>query len=169
MVKIAITGPESTGKTTLAKNLAKQYKTVWVPEYARNYLENTKGVYCQSDLHPILQGQLALEKEKEKKAVRFLFCDTDPLVIWVWSMVKYKQVDPRIEAILQHHTYDLYLLTYPDLPWENDPLRENENRLIAIFEIYLKKLKTLGYQYAIISGKDEMRKQKAVNELKRFD
>lgn len=152
MLKIAITGPESTGKTALAQHLAEHYDTVWVPEYSRNYLKKTNGLYSEKDLTHILKGQIDAENEQCTKANRFLFCDTDPLVIWIWSKVKFGSVSQKIEEALRNHTYDFYLLNYPDLSWEKDELRESEGRLNELFEMYLQKLKQLGSPYAVISG-----------------
>jgi NadR type nicotinamide-nucleotide adenylyltransferase len=169
MYKIAITGPESTGKTTLAKQLAEHYNTVWVPEYSRVFLKKTTGKYTEKDLVQILNGQLDIEKNLIEKANKFLFCDTDPLVIWIWSMVKYGYVDPQIENALKNHNYDFYLLTYPDLPWENDEFRESENRLTDIYKIYLEKLNALKYPYEVISGNGNSRLKSAINILKSLE
>lgn len=169
MFKIAITGPESTGKTALAKQLADHYKTVWVPEYSREYLKQTKGLYHEKDLVQILEGQIEAENKLITKANKFLFCDTDPLVIWIWSKVKYGKVDPRIEKALQDQKYDLYLLTRPDLPWERDKLRESEGLLNQHFEIYLQKLEEFDFPYVIISGNGNDRLKCAVDSLKRFE
>ena len=169
MYKIAITGPESTGKSTLAKQLAEHYNTVWVPEYAREYLLRTNGLYSEKDLLPILKGQIDAENKMIQQAHNFLFCDTDPLVIWVWSMVKYGRVNPEIEDALNKHNYDFYLLTYPDLAWEKDKLRESEGQLMELFNLYLKKIKMLKYPFIIIKGNGDNRFQHAIKALKRFD
>lgn len=169
MYKIAITGPESTGKSTLAKQLADHFKTLWVPEYSRKFLEQTDGKYTRKDLLSILEGQLDAENKLIKKANKFLFCDTDPLVIWIWSKVKYGKVDPVIENALHHHKYDLYLLMYPDLAWEKDKLRESEGFLLQLFELYLKKLDSLKYPFEIIRGVGGNRLQNVVDVLKKID
>ena len=169
MLKIAITGPESTGKTALAKQLANHYKTVWVPEYSREYLEKTDGKYIEKDLVQILEGQLDAENKLITKTNRFLFCDTDPLVIWVWSKVKYGKVDQRIEKTLRDHRDDFYLLTSPDLPWIKDKLRESEGELNELFEMYLNKLDELGRSYAVISGSGTDRLKCAIDALNKFD
>ena len=168
MFKIAITGPESTGKTALAEQLADHYKTVWVPEYSREYLEKTNGLYSEKDLLPILEGQINAETKMVSKADKFLFCDTDPLVIWIWSKVKFGHVDKQIEKALKDHQYDFYLLTQPDIPWEKDKLRESEGRLNELFEMYLKKLTELGHPYAVISGSGSDRLNCAFEALNRF-
>jgi nicotinamide riboside kinase len=83
-------------------------------------------------------------------------------------MVKYGYVDPQIENALKNHNYDFYLLTYPDLPWENDEFRESENRLTDIYKIYLEKLNALKYPYEVISGNGNSRLKSAINVLKNF-
>ena len=169
MLKIAITGPESTGKTALAKQLADHYSTDWVPEYSRKYLERTKGSYSEKDLVHILEGQINAENKLDPKANDFLFCDTDPLVIWVWSKVRFGKVDQRIEDALHEHKYDFYLLTKPDLLWEKDDLRESEGKLNELFDIYLKKLTELGHPYAVIKGRGSDRLKCAIEALERFE
>ena len=169
MLKIAITGPESTGKAALAKQLADHYKTVWVPEYSRIYLERTNGLYSEKDLLSILEGQIDNEQKLITKANKFLFCDTDPLVIWIWSKVKFGKVNPIIEKVLQDHKYDLYLLTHPDLPWEKDDLRESEGKLNELFEMYLKKLTELGHPYAVVTGSGSDRLKNAIETIDRFE
>ena len=168
MLKIAITGPESTGKTALAEQLANHYKTVWVPEYAREYLEKTNGFYSEKDLLLILEGQIDVENRQNTKAIKFLFCDTDPLVIWIWSKVKYGRIDQKIEDALHDYKYDFYLLTKPDIPWEKDDLRESEGKLVELFEMYLKKLTELGHPFAVISGSGKDRLNYAIDALNRF-
>jgi NadR type nicotinamide-nucleotide adenylyltransferase len=165
MYKIAVTGPESTGKSTIAKQLAVHYNTLWVPEYARDFLEKTNGNYTEKNLVQILNGQVESENSMILKANKFLFCDTDPLVIWVWSKVKYGRVDPHIEMALNNHKYDFYLLMYPDLPWEKDKLRESEDKLIEHYNIYLNKLNALKLPYKVISGNGIDRFYSAINIL----
>ncbi len=158
MLKIAITGPESSGKTTLAKALSKHFDCPWVPEYARKYLSKKEGVYSQEDLNSILKGQLELEEKLTIKNAPFIFCDSDPLVLWIWSNVKFSNVSSEInEAWLNHH-YDLYLLLYPDLKWEFDPLRENKNDRMELFSLYQEKLKSSRRSYVIIKGEDKLNK-----------
>jgi len=91
--KIAITGPESTGKSELAKKLAKHYNTVWVPEFSREYIDNINRPYDYDDIIEIAKGQLNREKEAEKKANKFLFCDTELIVAKIWSEFKYSIIN----------------------------------------------------------------------------
>lgn len=123
--KIAIIGPESTGKSSLAEALGRELKTVWVPEYAREYLEDLDQPYTQQDLLNIAKGQLQAEDALLTKADRFLICDTDLYVIKVWAEHKYNTCDNWIlQQIAQRH-YDLHILNYIDTDWQYDPLREH--------------------------------------------
>ena len=125
ILKIAIVGPESTGKSSLAEQLAVHYNTLWVPEYARAYLDKLSHPYTESDLLDIARGQLAMESSLSKKASRYLFCDTNLHVIKIWSEYKYKRCHTEILRNLHNDNYALHLLTNIDLPWEYDPQREH--------------------------------------------
>jgi len=161
LFKIAITGPESTGKSILSQELAGHYHTLWVPEYARIYLMQSAGKYNYDDLLKIARGQVRSEHAVEPLAERILFSDTELLVIKIWSEVKFGKCHPWIEEHLRKQTYDLYLLMNIDLPWEFDPLRENPENREFLFELYKSKLETLGVNYRIISGVGEERFQQA--------
>jgi len=124
MLKIGIVGPESTGKSELAMQLAAHYKCNWVKEYAREFLEKLKRYYIYDDLKRMAQGQIQLEDEALKEKKDFLFCDTTLMVIKVWSQFKYNKVDDWILNEYQNRKYDFYLLCDIDLQWQYDPLRE---------------------------------------------
>lgn len=165
--KIVITGPESSGKTTLAQQLATHYATQWVPEYARSYLEQLGRPYHQEDLLAIARGQATAEDRKKLEAVQYLFCDTGLEVIKIWSMVKYGKIDQRLKHLLDNHSYSAYLLCRPDLDWAPDPLRETpklEDRL-ELFELYEKELHQSRIPWITISGRNETRLQLAVEGI----
>lgn len=150
MIKIAITGPESSGKTSLAKDLANYYKTDWIPEYARTYLLKNGLNYSKEDLDKIAIGQVELWKNAKTKDI--LFYDTEMLVMKIWSEVKYKTVSETIKNLLKEQKFDFYLLCSPDIPWKEDPLRENSSNRDELFELYLKELKTNNLPFDIIKG-----------------
>jgi NadR type nicotinamide-nucleotide adenylyltransferase len=152
MIRVSITGPESTGKSWLAENLARKYQTVWVPEYAREFLGKTGGHYSYKDVLSIAQGQLEFEKALENKAESILFSDTDSIVTRIWCEVKYGKVHPWILDAAENHRYDLYLLCNIDLPWQFDPLREHPEMRKQLFDRYLEVLKEMNLNYRIISG-----------------
>lgn len=152
ILKVAITGPESTGKSVLAEQLAASFKTAWVPEYAREFLEKLGRPYEEHDIADIARGQLNQERIMKSYANRYLFCDTDMLVTKIWSDVKYSRCDPWIEHAVNSHRYDLHLLCDIDLPWEYDPLREHPGQRQFLFDIYLEELTTRKFPFAVIRG-----------------
>ncbi len=161
--KIVVLGGESTGKSTLCEQLAHQYNTVWVREFARTYLEHLGRDYVQDDLLTIAEGQIASEEEQLKKAHDFLFCDTDLHVIKVWSEYKYSHVDEVIQEIIRSRRYDAYILTSPDFPWQEDPLREHPEPELRtyFFNVYLELIRKTGLPYCIVEGNEEDRKKTA--------
>jgi len=153
MVKrVAITGSESTGKSMLSKQLAEHYQTAWVPEYAREYLDQLGRSYEEEDLLAIALGQLNLEKNVETQTGRYLFSDTELLVVKIWSDVKYKRCDPRILEMLEAQQYDLYLLCYIDIPWEYDPQREHPHLREHLFNLYHDEMLERNWNFRIVSG-----------------
>ncbi len=160
MQKIVLTGPESSGKTTLARALAEAYRLPVVPEYARTYLEGRKD-YSFEDLVAIARGQIDLEQKNLDTNSQHLLCDTDLLTIIIWSEVKFGRVDPWIVQQWQSQPARMYLLLYPDIPWIDDPLRENPDDRHELFAIYENMLVQNHCPYYIISGDHEERLQRA--------
>jgi NadR type nicotinamide-nucleotide adenylyltransferase len=150
--KIAITGPESTAKSALAKALAEYYNTRWVPEYSREYLSKISKEYTYDDILAIAKGQVNSEEKLLLKATKYLFCDTDMMVCKIWCEEKYGKCHPWIIEQLENPTYDLYLLCNTDIPWEPDPLRENPNDRDRLFELYHTELCERDYPFAIVEG-----------------
>lgn len=170
MFKIVITGPESTGKSTLTKQLATYFKVDMVTEYARGYLQKLDRDYNQKDLTEIAKGQIHLEDEAMKTNSRFIVFDTSLEVIKIWSEFKYQSCDAFITNSLQERQPDLYLLMKPDLPWKPDPLRENPFDREALLELYKKELKLSNVPFIEINGKDEKRFEMAKTTIKKvFD
>ena len=170
LVKIVLFGPESTGKTTLSIQLAKHYNTVWVQEYARPYLQkvwNQERRTCQQkDILPLAFGQIALENRLAKRADKVLICDTDLLETKVYSSAYYGGfVDPILEKAATENTYNLYLLTYIDTPWEADDLRDRPEQRLEMFEAFQKALDQHHRPYLLLKGDKESRLKKAVEAI----
>lgn len=170
IVKVVLLGPESTGKTTLSQQLARHYNTVWVPEYAREYLQkkwNDERKTCEpKDLLPIAEGQMRLENELAKKATNILICDTDLLETKVYSEAYYVGAcDPVLEKYALQNTYDLYLLTYIDIPWEADDLRDKPTERKEMFTYFKDTLEKYGKNFIILKGNKKDRLEKAVNHI----
>jgi NadR type nicotinamide-nucleotide adenylyltransferase len=169
-IKVVLFGPESTGKTTLASQLARHYNSVWVREYARRYLQdkwNYERKTCEpEDLLPIAVGQMKLENELTQKTDSVLICDTDLLETKVYSEAYYVGTcDPTLEKYALENTYDLYFLTYIDTPWEADDLRDKpyeRERMFKAFEDALIKHKR---PYVLLKGSKNERLQEAVKHI----
>ena len=164
-IKIAIVGPESTGKSTIAPELAKHYNTVFVPEYAREYCSKLTEPCTWQDEINMFRGQLGLEKELEKKANRILICDTTFLTVKIWSDYMFGKTPEEVLDELPRHPYDLYLLMDIDLPWEDDPLRDFPHLREYFMEVWRKELESLNARYVTISGNDSLRLQRAVDTI----
>jgi len=159
---VTIVGPECTGKTELSLYLADYFKTACVPEYARAYLNKLNHAYDTSDLTKIAHGQIRLEEEWIHDANKILICDTNLLVIKVWSEYKYKTCDPEILKLMQGRKYDLILLTNIDIPWEDDPQREHP------MTIYRTETIATGIPVVEISGDRDARHKKAVEAIQQL-
>lgn len=164
MIKISITGPESTGKSWLAKKLASHYHTLWVPEYAREYLQTIDRPYSYDDILLIAQKQSELEDMAATKT-ELLFCDTDFSVAYVWCTVKYSKCHNWIAEKVNANLYSLFLLCDVDLPWQYDPLRENPDNRSELFVIYENLMVKNNCNYRIINGKGKTRLQNAINAV----
>jgi len=163
--KIAVTGPESTGKTSLTKELALHYNDVWVPEFARDYIELLNRPYNEQDLQSIAEGQIKTYKEKLLQAKNFIFSDTELLVIKIWYENAYKHCPQWILDAIERQKYDLYLLCNIDLPWTYDPQREHPHLRKYFFNLYKKELEKYQWNYVVISGDGHERTKMAMNEI----
>lgn len=163
--RIAITGPECTGKSRLAMDLAAYYKTVWVPEYARDYLAKLGRKYQFSDLLNIARKQYRMEEELARKAHTYLFCDTDFTVLKIWSEDKFKSCDPWIVEMFRTHIYDLYFLMDIDMTWIYDPQREDPDRREYLMNWYKKELDDLAVTYCVVNGFGKKRFINAISHL----
>lgn len=167
ILKITLYGPESTGKTTLAKQLAEHYKTEWIPEFAREYLQekwNKSQQICEEhDLLPIAIGQTKLENEGLNEANKILFSDTCLMVTKVFSDIYYGQTNPLLEKAAKKHKYDLFILTDVDVPWEKDDLRDSPSKRKESFDIFEDALIKYNKPYLTLSGSKDKRLQKAIS------
>ena len=167
IIKIALFGPESTGKTTLAIQLAEHFKTAWAPEFARDYLqekwEKSSQICDVNDMLPIAYGQTKLENDSLSVANKFLFCDTNLLVTKVFSEVYYNFCDPLLEKAALKHEYDLFFLTNIDVPWEKDDLRDKPEGRESVFAVFKQTLIDNNKPFITLSGDKDLRLNKAVS------
>lgn len=161
MTRISITGPESTGKSWLAEQLAEHYQTAWVSEYARKYLEEINRPYTYNDILVIARNQLK-EENMAAKNTDLLFCDTDFCVTSIWCKVKYGKCHKWITDKLEQNNYGFYLLCDIDLPWQYDPLREHPEMRAELFGMYRDLLQFHRFNFKIVSGTGQERLQNAI-------
>jgi len=163
--RIAIVGPESTGKTTLAMQLAQHYNTEFVPEYARNYIDKLERPYNVDDITEIAKQQMKSEDEIALKAGNLLFCDTDLIVTKIWAEHKYGYCPEWILSSLMSRKYSLYLLCNIDIPWQPDPQREHPHLREHLFEKYQMELASQTTPYIVISGLGNTRTANAIKAV----
>ena len=155
MFKVGIIGPESTGKSTLAQYLATRYEGLFVAEHARVYLEeraHERGsayAYTREDVLRIAQYQVEQLRELSKQE-GVAFFDTELIITKVWLEHKYGECPAFVEEALHQYPMDVYLLCYPDLAWEPDPVRENPNIREYLFEWYEREVQALDVPYYIV-------------------
>jgi len=180
--KVVIIGPESTGKSTLCKQLAAHYQTLWCPEFARKYLLEHGMDYSYDDLLTIAKGQIELEEQYEKAMGNrqlakessshfplptphsLLFIDTDMWVMKIWCEFVFGKCHQFILDQIAARKYDLYLLCNIDLPWIKDELREYPDLEIRrqLYSIYRKEMQHQSTPWVEISGSHEERLEKAI-------
>lgn len=168
IIRVILTGPESTGKSTLAKQLATHFQTNYVPEYARQYIDELNRPYSYEDILHIAKGQKRQEEQLVQTAHQYLFCDTGILVTKIWCEYVYGKchdwiIEQLEEQQKQKNAY--YLLMDIDIPWIADKQRQNPHDRKELFDRYEQELKTMGAVYHIISGTFEERLNQAIERL----
>ncbi|MFT4682990.1 MAG: nicotinamide riboside kinase [Flavobacteriales bacterium] len=153
MLKIGITGPESSGKSTLSMELSQALNCSYLPEFARFYLQEQQAEYTLEDLNTIIEGQIEwIKTSLSHSKASYLICDTEFLVLDVWEEVRFGSCSLALYGAKKQLPFDLILLCFPDIPWEEDPLRESNGELDWLFEKYLEKTKASGTQFVVIKG-----------------
>jgi len=160
---VVITGPECSGKTTLARQLAQSLGEPWVPEFARKYLSTINRPYVQQDLLEITKGQLQAIEESIQSSKKWLISDTGPEVIQIWHRDKFGPEPPELTALAAAFKPTIYLLCKPDIPYVPDPLREDPLRRDELFERYVELLQSKNVQ--VMSGGAEKRLMDALRVI----
>ena len=176
--KVVIIGPESTGKSTLCKQLAEHYNTIWVKEYAREYLLKNGTTYSFENLLDIAKGQIASEesgvrnweeanKSKIDNLKSTIFIDTNMYVMKVWCEFVFEKCHHWILNRIVERKYDLYLLCNVDLPWVKDELREYPDLKTRekLYKNYKDIMVNQNVPWVDISGSYEERLQKAITAV----
>ena len=167
MTKVIVTGPESSGKTTLCKQLSEQFKIPFTEEFSRKYIDNLDREYLQEDLVIIAKEQLKNEQLTRSNKQLSLH-DTDLITLKIWSEYKYGNCNDWIISQIEKQKQEerFYFLCSPDIPWESDPQRENPHNRDELFEIYKVELEQLGHNYFILEGQKRLENSiKKITEL----
>lgn len=168
LIKIAVVGPESTGKSTVTKALAKHFNAFWVPEYARYYCESLTTPCTLQDETNMFYGQVALEKAVETLVENgLLFCDTTFLTVKIWSDYQLGETPEVVLEALKKHSYDFYILLKNDIPWEDDPLRDFKGKSDYFMGVWRKELGALQANYVEVGGLTD-RVENAINAVNKF-
>jgi NadR type nicotinamide-nucleotide adenylyltransferase len=169
IICVALTGAESTGKSTLAKQLAEHYQTVYVPEYAREYVSALDGPYTYADVEHIGRTQISQKQDCEIKANRIFFLDTYLIITRVWFDVVFQKHPDWIDEELNQKTVDLYLLCDTDITWEDDPVRENGGEMREnLMQRYREELVAWNCTFRLVSGIGNERLQNAIDQVDTF-
>ena len=168
MKKIVVLGPESTGKTTLCHELQKKLKAVFLPEFARSYVEQIHRAYTYEDVELIAKQQVknlrkAISENSEKE---FLVMDTFLIVTKVWFLHVFDRCPAWIQTELENAQIDFFLLLKPDIPWIDDPVRENPHIREYLYDWYKRELDKIGASYAEIDGIGNIRTKRAMKAIK---
>jgi NadR type nicotinamide-nucleotide adenylyltransferase len=151
--RICLLGAESTGKTTLAAALARRFQTVWVPEYARAYLEAGRPLTEPAHFEDIARGQVESEDKLAREANRLLFCDTNLLATQVWCEHYAGSCPNTIATMAASRTYDLYLLCdVAGMPWVADSIRDCPDLRTTFHDRFRRELEERRLPYVVLTG-----------------
>jgi len=167
-MRIVLTGAECSGKSQLCAELAEMTHSRWVPEYAREYLEKHGANYSYQDFIKILDGHRRRQAEALHINAELVFLDTDLINFQVWAERKYDKVPPALLSLEESTAGKIYFVCYPDLEWEDDPLRENRAFQLEIYHRHLELVKQFKRPYKIIKGQGKDRLRKALDVLQDF-
>ncbi len=168
--RVILTGAESTGKSTLAKQLAEHYNTVYMPEYARTYIENLNRDYNYEDVVHIAKMQIEFEKAFLFKSNGYFFIDTGLIITKVWFQEVFQKFPDWLDDAILKYLPDFYLICDIDLPWEKDIVRENgtlEKRKY-LMNRYIEEIKKYSVKFGVVSGQADKRLQNAIKIIEQI-
>jgi len=158
VTRVAILGGESTGKSTLAAAVAAHYKTIWVPEYLRDFVETHQRTPRADEQYGIALKQVERETTMLPQATGLLFCDTTPRMTAMYSKYYFGAIDRELEALMQTQDYDFTIVTAPTNPWSGDGLmRDGDAVRQAVHKLVVEHLQTTGIPFLLADGNEEER------------
>lgn len=161
LIRVVLTGSESTGKSMLARELADYYGAELAPEFVREFAVAIGRDIRLEDTDEIARGQIALEDKHSARAERLLIQDTDLLSTVVYSGHYYHYCAPWIVEAARQRRPDLYLLLDIDVPWIPDGVRDREEYREEIQKLFHDAVAASGSPYVSISGSWEQRTERA--------
>jgi len=165
-----ITGAESTGKSELTRWLANYFKAPYIPEFARNYIENLSRQYNYDDVELIAKKQIEQVNALKNSDYPYIFVDTWLIITIIWFEFGFKRKPSWIEQELRNTKIDMFLVCDIDIPWVPDPVRENGGRnRVILHNKYIETIKKYNFNYNIVSGINEERFSCALKYLKLQD
>ena len=162
MIRIAVTGPESCGKSTLSKSLAKHFDCKGYEEYVRSYFQQHGAEYAYTDLETIATGHL---NQFVNDSAQLQIIDTDFIVMKIWSVYRFGKVSGVIQNMIMNDYFDLHILCSPDIAWVEDPYRENRYDREALFKQYTTELKQYSKNFVIVKGSHEQRMSTSIDAI----
>lgn len=170
--RIVILGAESTGTTTLAKDLAKYYKTAWVPEYGRIYYEGRQyskfDKWNTEEFVQIAKVQNRLEDKLAKKSNKLLICDTDSFTTGIWHKRYMNKRSSKVLDVSKNRKYDLYILTAPDIPFAQDGTRDGEHLRKWMHKVFIQELRKLDKKFVVVKGSKKERLRISVKRINKL-
>ncbi len=163
---IVVTGAESTGKSVLTQWLAHHFKAPFIPEYARSYIEKLNRRYNYRDVEFIANEQIKQLREMRSHGYPLIFADTWLIITKIWFEEVYKCEPDWLDPIIVNTKIDLFLVCDTDLPWEDDPVRENGGeRRLYLQQRYIDTLNKYNFRFGLVRGTNEMRYLSALNQI----
>lgn len=168
MYRIAFIGPESTAKSTLCEQLANYLHAKWIHEFSRDYIQSLNRPYTKADVEYCIKMQVEADRNAIGSEKEILLTDNEAINGLVWMLDKYNEAPLWIEEEIMKNPYDLYLLTYPDIEFVADQVRENEGRRMYFYNWYKSELDKRNLNYAVIKGLGDERFQNVLTAVQNF-
>jgi NadR type nicotinamide-nucleotide adenylyltransferase len=165
LTRVVVTGSESTGKTSLAEQLARHYDVPWIAEFARDYAEKKGSPLTIADVDPIGRGQVAREDAQLRVAQNLIILDTDLVSTLVYSQQYYRAVPGWLPGVAKQRVSELYLLCDIDLPWVADRVRDAQHQRQQMHDAFIDQLKRFGATYRLIGGSAAQRLARAIDSI----